>query len=211
MGVNENSPKWLKTNDLVTRFVDEHLAEKYLEYAVNIISFVLNKGKLGFDDESAEAWAARTIFLLGDFNGLFDRYHKDHVPLKTVGNYFQKPVADMRDEAGEIAVSFGLDWDDPRFMLPSNRVELPPFENLNPPPAIGRKQPIAFKFVDGKEAEEIEKWAREREQRREAHERKRKERRAEINREIARKRRERKKAEDPQLSLFDDFTAEDEK
>ena len=84
-------------------------------------------------------------------------------------------------------------------------------ENLKPPPAIGQKQPIAFKFVDGEEAEEIEKWAREREQRREAHERKRKERRAEINREIARKRRERKKAEDPQLSLFDDLPREDGK
>lgn len=157
MGVNENSPKWLKTQELVTRFVDEHLSERYLEYALNILSFVFKEGKLSFEDESAEAWATRTIFLLGDFNGLFDRYHKDHVSLKTVGDYFQKPIADMRDEAGEIAVSFGLDWDDPRFMRPSNRVEPPPFENLNPPPTIEKKQPIAFKFVDGKEAEEIEK------------------------------------------------------
>lgn len=211
MGTNENSPKWLKKQDLVARFVDGHLAEKYSEYASNVLSFVFQEGKLDFEDESAEAWAARTIFLLGDFNGLFDRNHKDHIPPKTVGDYFQKPAADMRDEAGEIEVSFGLDPDDPRFMLPSNRVELPPFENPNPLPAIGKKQPIAFKFVDGKEAEEIEKWAREREQRREAHERKRKERRAEINREIARKRRERKKAEDPQLSLFDDFPKEDGK
>jgi hypothetical protein len=64
---------------------------------------------------------------------------------------------------------------------------------------------IVFEFVEGEEAEEIERLAKEQKRKIEAEKQRKRERRAEINREIAAREKQRKKENDPQLGLFDDL------
>jgi hypothetical protein len=64
---------------------------------------------------------------------------------------------------------------------------------------------IVFEFVEGEEAEEIERFAKEQKRKTEEEQRRKRERRTEINREIAARKKQKKKENDPQLGLFDDL------
>lgn len=189
---------------IVQRFCEQYLSEEIQGYAFKLCETLGRKRKVDISKGKKEVWAAAIVYVIARLNFLFDKENEYHITHDLVNDFFQTKKSTIGNKATqieklchlaigeegycspEITDAFTFYRTPEGFILSKSMVD----------PAI-----IDVEFVEGEEAEELERQIAEHQRMIEQKKQEKRERRAEVNRKIAEKKRE-KKRNDNQLGLF---------
>jgi len=146
--------------------------------------------------------------MVARLNFLFDPENEFFLTTETLCDFFGAKKSMVGNKATQIekACKLGLGAEgfcSPHISDSLTFVQTP--DGFILPKSMLAKPEIVVEFVDGEEAEKLERFMVERLRRKEREAAEKKARRTEINRKIAENKKKKKKEHDKQLSLFDEF------
>jgi low affinity Fe/Cu permease len=191
--------------DLIGRFCTKHLNNEYAGYAFSLLDRITSEPTHSITRGKKEIWAAAIIYVIARLNFLFDKESEFFLQVDTIRDFFGTKKTTIANKATAIETFFRImtgDQDlyrrDITDML--TFVEAP--DGFIRSKSAAERMEVVVEFVDGEEAEEINRWAEEQAHAGDERAREKRETRAQINREIAKKKRmERNKN---QFKLFGD-------
>jgi hypothetical protein len=202
----EKTDRRKEINELVQAFCDRHLNEELAGYALKLCDTLGRKRTLAVTRGRKEIWAAAIVYVIARLNFLFDRENEYFLTADTICEFFGSQKTTVGNKATQIekacrigmgAEGFCSQHISDTFTL----VELP--NGLVVPKSMLSDFEIVYEMANEEETEEIEKFLEEQQRIKDRKAREKKARRTEINRKIAEDKR--KKKQDQQLGLFDEF------
>lgn len=202
----EKTDRLKEIKELVQAFCDRHLNEELAGYALKLCDTLGRKRTLAVTRGRKEIWAAAIVYVIARLNFLFDRENEYFLTADTICEFFGTQKTTVGNKATQIekacrigmgAEGFCSQHISDTFTL----VELP--NGLVVPKSMLSDFEIVYEMANEEETEEIEKFLEEQQRIKDRKAREKKARRTEINRKIAEDKR--KKKQDKQLGLFDEF------
>jgi hypothetical protein len=202
----EKTERLKEIKELVQAFCDLHLNEELAGYALKLCDTLGRKRTLAVTRGRKEIWAAAIVYVIARLNFLFDRENEYFLTGDTICEFFGTQKTTVGNKATQIekacrigmgAEGFCSQHISDTFTL----VELP--NGLVVPKSMLSDFEIVYEMANEEETEEIEKFLEEQQRIKDRKAREKKARRTEINRKIAEDKR--KKKQDKQLGLFDEF------
>jgi len=193
--------------ELVVSFCIAHLNEELQGYALKLCDTLGRKRKISITQGKKEIWAASIIYVIARLNFLFDVENDMFLSADTICDFFGTKKSTIGNKATQIEKACNL-WIGSQGFSSSGisdalkLVELP--NGLVIPKGMLSNREIVIEFMDEKESREFQEYMAEQERLKEHKAAEKKARRAEINRKIAEDKKK-KKEQDRQLSLFDNF------
>jgi len=193
--------------ELVVSFCVAHLNEELKGYALKLCDTLGRKRKISITQGKKEIWAASIIYVIARLNFLFDVENELFLSADTICDFFGTKKSTIGDKATQIEKACNLGMGSQGFSSSGisdalKLVELP--NGLVIPKGMLSDREIVIEFMDEKESREFQEYLAEQERLKEHKAAEKKARRAEINRKIAEDKKK-KKEQDRQLSLFDNF------
>ena len=203
---NEKTEKLMEIEELIQDFCERHLNAEFFAYAMKLCNKLGRKRTLTITRGKKEIWAAAIVYVIARMNFLFDMEHEYFLTSDTICDFFNAKKSTVGNKATLIEKNCNLGLGTEGYCSPEitdmfTFYKTP--EGLILPKSAIQNHEIVIDFVDGKEAEELEKRIAEQQRRKEQEALEKKARRAEINRKIAEDKK--KKQQEKQLSLFDDL------
>jgi len=202
----EKTDRRKESKELVQAFCDRHLNEELAGYALKLCDTLGRKRTLAVTRGRKEIWAAAIVYVIARLNFLFDRENEYFLTADTICEFFGTQKTTVGNKATQIekacrigmgAEGFCSQHISDTFTL----VELP--NGLVVPKSMLSDFEIVYEMANEEGTEEIEKFLEEQQRIKDRKAREKKARRTEINRKIAEDKR--KKKQDKQLGLFDEF------
>ncbi|MDP2981923.1 MAG: DUF6398 domain-containing protein [Candidatus Latescibacter sp.] len=195
----------MKIKELIRDFCEQHLNDEYEGYAQKLCDKLGRKKKLTITRGREEIWAASIIYVIARLNFLFDRDQEYCMKTDTICDYFGVKKSTVVNKAAQIEKACKLGLGEEGFCRQEitdmfTFVEFP--GGIIMPKSALSKLDLEVEFVEGKEAEELEKYLTEQQRIREQEALEKKALRAEINQKNAEEKK--KNRQKNQLSLFDD-------
>jgi len=193
--------------ELVVSFCVAHLNEELKGYALKLCDTLGRKRKISITQGKKEIWAASIIYVIARLNFLFDVENELFLSADTICDFFGTKKSTIGNKATQIEKACNLGMGSQGFSSSGisdalKLVELP--NGLVIPKGMLSDREIVIEFMDEKESREFQEYLAEQERLKEHKAAEKKARRAEINRKIAEDKKK-KKEQDRQLSLFDNF------
>jgi hypothetical protein len=204
----DKSERLQEVKELVRGFCDQYLNEELAGYALKLCDKLGRKRTLSIVRGRKQIWAASIVYVIARLNFLFDVENELFLTADTICEFFGAKKSTIGNKATQIEKACNLGLGAEGFCSPEisdalTLVELP--NGLVIPKSMLPKFEVMYEVADDKETKELEEFMAERQRREEREAAEKKARRAEINRKIAKDRKSKKKEDDKQLALFDDF------
>ncbi|MEE8430825.1 MAG: DUF6398 domain-containing protein [Candidatus Desulfatibia sp.] len=189
---------------IIHSFCAKHLNEELESYALRLYDTIGRKRKFTIIRGKKEIWAASIIYVIARLNFLFDKENEYYITADAICDFFKTKKSTIGNKATQIetACKLGLGAEGycSKHITDTFTFYQTPEGFIIPKSMLGDKE-LVVEFVDGEEAEELNRYIEEKHRIEEQKAQERKARRTEINRKIAEKKK--KKKDDRQLSLFD--------
>ena len=203
---DEKTEKLMEIKKLIQEFCERHLKDEYLGYALKLCDKLGRKKTLIITRGKMEIWAASIVYVIARLNFLFDREHEYFITADTICEFFNTKKSTIGNKAIQIEKNCKLGLGAEGFCSPEitdmfTFYETP--EGFILPKSAIQNHVIAIDFVEGKEAEELEKRIAEKQRLKERKAEEKRARQAENKRKIAEDKK--KEQQETQLNLFDDL------
>jgi hypothetical protein len=186
-------------------FCAKHLNEELESYAFRLCDTIGRKRKLTITRGKKEIWTASIIYVIARLNFLFDKENEYYITPDIICDFFKTKKSTIGNKATQIekACKLGLGAEGycSKHITDAFTYYQTPEGFIIPKSMLGDRE-LVIEFVDGEEAEELNRFIEEKQRIEEQKAQEKKVRRAEINRKIAEKKKKKKK-DDRQLRLFD--------
>jgi hypothetical protein len=204
----DKSEKPEEIKALVQAFCDRYLNEELAGYALKLCDKLGRKRALPIVRGRKEIWAASIVYVIARLNFLFDPENEVFLTADTICEFFGTKKSTVGNKATQIEKACDLGFGAEGFCSAEicdalTLVELP--NGLVIPKNMLPELEVVYEVADDEETEKLEEFMAERRRLEEREAAEKKARRAKINRKVAEDRKEKKKEDDKQLSLFDEF------
>jgi len=204
----EKTERIQEIKELVQAFCNRHLNEELTGYALKLCDKLGRKRTLSIVRGRKEIWAAAIVYVIARLNFLFDMENEFFLTADTICDFFGAKKSTVGNKATQIEKACKLGLGAEGFCSPHisdclTFVQTP--DGFILPKSMLAEPEIVVEFVEGEEAEGLERFMVERLRRKEREAAEKKARRREINLKIAEKKKKKKKEHDKQLGLFDEF------
>ena len=208
MNEPEKAERFKEIKELIQRFCDEHLNEELAGYAMNLFDKLSRKRNLSMTRGRKEIWAASIVYTIARFNFLFDPENENFLTADTICDFFGTKKSTIGNKATQIEKECHLRMGEEGLCSPEisdmfTIVQLPNGFIIPKSMLPELKFDYEIEFVEGEEAEELERLIEEKKRLEEQKAEEKKARRAEINRKIAEDKKKKKQEDKRQLSFFD--------
>jgi hypothetical protein len=207
MAKNDKTLKINEIKEMIHGFCTKHLNDELEGYALRLCDTIGRKRKLVITRGKKEIWAASIVYVIARLNFLFDRENEYYITPDTICDFFKTKKSTTGNKATQIEnackLGFGAEGYCSQHITDAFTYYQTP-EGFIIPKSMVEDRELVIEFVDGEEAEELNRFIAEKQRIEEQKAQERKARRAEMNRKIAEKRKKKKK-DDRQLSLFNGF------
>ncbi len=207
MTKNEKMVKINTIKEIIHDFCAKHLNEELESYALRLCDTIGRKRKLTITRGKKEIWAASIVYVIARLNFLFDKENEYYITTDTICDFFKTKKSTIGNKATQIekACKLGLGAEGycSKHITDTFTFYQTPEGFIIPKNMLGDRK-LVVEFVDGEEAEELNRYIEEKRRIEDQKAQEKKARSTEINQKIAEKRKKKKK-DDRQLSLFDEF------
>lgn len=197
----------IEIKTMLNSFCETYLNEELEGYTIRLCDELSRKRKINILRGKKEIWAASIIYVISRLNFLFDKENESYITVDIICNFFNTNKSTICNKATQIEricnLTIGAEGYCSKEITDSFTFYQTPEGFIIPKRVIGDRE-IIIEFVEGEEAEEIERFAENQRSIMEQKAKEKKERRVEINRQIAEKKKTKNRNKN-QLSLFDDL------
>ncbi len=196
----------IEIQTMLNSFCEKYLNEELEGYAIRLCDELSRKRKINIIRGKKEIWAASIIYVISRLNFLFDKENENYITADIICDFFLKKST-IGNKATQIErfcnLTIGAEGYCSKKIKDLFTFYQTPEGFIIPKSMIGDRE-IILEFVEGEEADEIERFTENQRRITEQKAKEKKERRAEINRKIAEKKKSKNRNEN-QLSLLDDL------
>jgi len=205
MATTEKTKKLNEIKELLQAFSNKHLNSELKGYVMKLCNKLGRQQILSFVRGRKEIWAAAIVYIIARLNFLFDNDNENFLTPDIICEFFGVRKSTVGNKATQIekACKLGLGAEgfcSPHISDSLTLVQLP--SGFVVPKSELSNREIIVEFVDGEEAEELERFIDEKRRINELEAKEKKARRTAINQKIAVDKRKKKQAN--QLGLFDE-------
>ena len=206
MTKNYKSRRLNEIKEMIHAFCENHLNEELEGYAIKLCEDLSRKRKISIERGRKDIWAASIIYVIARLNFLFDEENDYYIVADTICDFFKTKKSTVSNKSTEIdkVCKLGLGAEgycSQHITDMFTFVQTP--EGLIFPKSMIEDGELVIEFVEGEEAEELNRFNENQRLIEKQKEQRKKARRAEINRKIAENRKKTKN--NRQMNLFDDF------
>ena len=197
----------IEIQTMLNSFCEKYLNEELEGYAIRLCDEFSRKRKINIIRGKKEIWAASIIYVISRLNFLFDKKNENYITADIICDFFNAKKSAIGNKATQIErfcnLAIGAEGYCSKKIKDLFTFYQTPEGFIIPKSMIGDRE-IILEFVEGEEADEIERFTENQRRITEQKAKEKKERRTEINRKIAEKKKSKNRNEN-QLSLLDDL------